>query len=233
MTVKRNLSLTPRLLVGLSILTLGIALLLDNLDLLRAADILRFWFPALAIALGVMSWRYRRTAGAALVVLGVWSTLGELELLPWTSDLIGPLVLVFFGASLVWRAAFPPAPGSLPAATDSHFFTVAVWGGLRRKVSSSNFRSGEAIAVMGGCKVDLRSSFIAEDQAEIFVFAMWGGAEILVPEDWSVTSLGIPLMGGFEDQTEPPRGGSRQRLVVHGAALMGGVEIRNHEEGER
>lgn len=232
MTALRSFRLTPRLLVGLAILVVGVALLLDNLGLLRADEILRFWFPGLLIALGVMSWKHRRAVGAALLVLGAWSTLGELGLVPWTSDLIGPLILVFFGASLVWRALFRHRPGSLPAETDSHFFTVAVWSGIGRKVSSSNFRSGEAIAVMGGCKIDLRGSFIAEDEAEVFAFAMWGGAEILVPEDWAVTNRGIALMGGFDDASEPPRGGSRQRLVVHGAALMGAVEIRNYEDGE-
>lgn len=232
MNALREMRLTPRLLIGLSILILGLALLLENLGVLRADDILRFWLPGMAIALGVMTWRHQAVVGLALIFMGSWSVLGEVELVPWSDELVGPLVLVFFGGSLVWRTFFRSRSGGVPVETDSNFFTVAVWSGLIRKVSSSDFRSGEAVAVMGGCTVDLRSSFIAEGKAEVFVFAMWGAAEILVPEDWSVTSRGIPVMGGFEDHTRPPRGGSRQRLVVYGAAFMGGVDIRNHEEEE-
>ena len=80
---------------------------------------------------------------------------------------------------------------------------------------------------MGGCEIDLRPSTIAEGPAVIECFALWGGIDLIVPEDWMVTGKVIPLMGGFEDNTKPATGGPRKELIVRGLAIMGGVEVRN------
>jgi hypothetical protein len=54
-----------------------------------------------------------------------------------------------------------------------------------------------------------------------------GGIEIVVPPSWSVVSKVIPFMGGFEDETKQPPGGSGPRLIVRGFAVMGGIGIKN------
>ena len=38
------------------------------------------------------------------------------------------------------------------------------------------------------------------------MFAFWGGIEIKVPEDWTVVTRVMPLMGGVEDKTRAPPG---------------------------
>ena len=79
---------------------------------------------------------------------------------------------------------------------------------------------------MGGCEIDLRNAEINGDAA-IDVFAMWGGIEIRVPENWTVIGRVTPLMGGFEDHTRAPQAASAHRLIVRGMVIMGGVEIKN------
>jgi hypothetical protein len=54
-----------------------------------------------------------------------------------------------------------------------------------------------------------------------------GGIEIRVPEDWTVVSHIVPLMGGVDDKTRPPQGASAHYLTLRGFAIMGGVEIKN------
>ena len=80
---------------------------------------------------------------------------------------------------------------------------------------------------MGGCEVDLRQASIMNGPAVIDAFALWGGVEIKVPKDWSVTVKGIPVIGAYEDSTEPPAVDTGQHLVVKGFAIMGGIEVTN------
>ena len=51
--------------------------------------------------------------------------------------------------------------------------------------------------------------------------------EIRVPEDWTVVSRVVPLMGGVDDKTRPPQSATAHRLVLRGFAIMGGIEIKN------
>jgi hypothetical protein len=59
------------------------------------------------------------------------------------------------------------------------------------------------------------------------VFAMWGGIEIRVPDDWTVVSRVTPVLGGFDDKTRPSPGAGAHRLVIRGFAIMGGIEVKN------
>ena len=70
--------------------------------------------------------------------------------------------------------------------------------------------------------------------ASIYVFALMGGVEIIVPPDVRLESDGFAIMGGFEDQlTEPASTDPNVPLVrVHGMAIMGGVEARVAAPGD-
>ena len=103
---------------------------------------------------------------------------------------------------------------------------MAILGGVSRGSSSRDFRGGDLTAILGGCEIDLRRAAI-NGEAVIDIFAMWGGIELKVPEDWAVESRVTPLLGGVEDKTRPPQGASAHRLLLRGFAIMGGVEIKN------
>jgi hypothetical protein len=135
---------------------------------------------------------------------------------------------------------WPPSPPSPPkvesAFTDtsaprgrrdnSTMNIVAIMAGVSRGNNSSNFRRADLMAFMGGCEIDLRKAAI-NGEAVIDIFCMWGGIEIRVPEDWTVVSHIVPIMGGVEDKTRPPQTATAHRLTLRGLALMGGIEIKN------
>lgn len=103
---------------------------------------------------------------------------------------------------------------------------VAVLSGVSERNGSRAFRRADLMAVMGGCEIDLRGATI-HGEAVIDLFAMWGGIEIRVPDDWTVVNQVVPLMAGAENNTRPPRVHAGHTLRVRGMAIMGGVEIKN------
>jgi cell wall-active antibiotic response 4TMS protein YvqF len=110
--------------------------------------------------------------------------------------------------------------------TNSTMTAMAILGGVSRGNNSRAFRGADLLAIMGGCEIDLRKAAI-NGEAVVDVFAMWGGIEIRVPEDWTVVSQVFPLMGGVDDKTRPPQNATAHRLVLRGFAIMGGIEIKN------
>ncbi len=221
--------LTPQLVLGVIIAVAGVLLTLDNMGVAHAGDYLRYW-PVGLIAIGLVKlWqagqgRCGGLGGALLVGAGTLLLLDALDMIRLSIDAIWPMLLVFFGMSMVWRGwrGHRAAPSDDAALVSS----IAVLGGLKRGNSSRAFRGGDLTAIMGGCEVDLRQAAI-DGEAVIDVFAMWGGIEIRVPEDWSVSNRVMPLLGGVDDKTHPPPGAAAHRLVLRGFAIMGGIEVKN------
>ena len=193
-------------------------------------------------------------AGLLFTLVGSWLQAEELNIIHIRLWQIWPLALVIFGGYLVWQGVSGRDPGGKasasgpvlsesgdrpPSTTDwgcdaptrivdanSTLSAMAILSGVSRGNNSRAFRGADLLAIMGGCQLDLRQAAI-NGEAVIEVFAMWGGIEIRVPEDWTVSSRIVPLMGGVEDKTRPPQGATAHRLILRGFAIMGGVEIKN------
>jgi predicted membrane protein len=139
-----------------------------------------------------------------------------------TAGIIILALIVFF---------FVNGPGSRASerrksSTDADFSDTAFLGGVERQDSSPAFRSGDATAVMGGIKLDLRNATMEGNEATIDVTAVMGGAEIYVPRTWTVVNHVTPILGGVTDHTHPSDGNTK-RLIIEGTAVMGGVDIKN------
>ena len=150
------------------------------------------------------------------------SNLGYISFGIWD---LWPVILVIAGLSLILK---PFRRRRVKTAEDSGVFeTTAILGGSSRSLSAADFRGGDAVAIMGGCEIDLRDCGSEGGPAEIDTFAFWGGIEIKVPNDWEVQVKGVAILGGYADETRTVPGESRKVLVITGTAIMGGVEIHN------
>ena len=228
--LEAGIRVTPQLFVGLIVILVGVLMTLDNLQLLDAERYFRFW-PAGLIALGLIKvWNSREGFGGSFggfmfVVIGTWLLLEQTALVRLSFWDMWPALLVFFGLFLVWQGL--SGPRRRPIGDSNAFVSAtAVLGGVARGNNSSGFRGGDLTAVMGGCEIDLRHASI-DGEAVLDVFALWGGIEMRVPEDWTVVSRITPILGGVDDKTRPPQAASRHRLVLRGFVVMAGVEIKN------
>jgi predicted membrane protein len=220
---------TPQLLMGLLIIIVGVVFTLDNLGIEEADRYIRYW-PAGLIAIGLLKlWQSRgggAFAGLVFITVGTWLLLQSLGLVHVNFWDMWPLLLVLFGASMVWQGLRGGRRPAIASDANDTVSALAVLSGVNRGNNSRAFKGGDLTAVMGGCEIDLREATI-EGEAVLDVFAMWGGIEIRVPESWTVVGRVTPLLGGFDDKTRPPQPVSTQRLVIRGVVIMGGVEVKN------
>lgn len=231
---------TPHLVLGLIIVVVGVLLTLDNLEVLDAREYLRYW-PALLMVYGIVKMlqpdsRGSRYWGLILTFVGAALLVDKLYILDFRLWDFWPLLLVALGAMMILKTKTRPAEGhgrttNMPDAptidTNSVVNASAILGGSRRNVHTNDFRGGELTAVMGGCDIDLRNASITTNPAVIDVFAFWGGIAIKVPQTWSVSFEGTPVLGGYDDKTFRQGGEGQQRLIIRGTVVMGGVEVSN------
>ena len=233
----RHSRATGRLIFGAVLLTLGTLWTLDNLGLMDASLVLRFW-PVALVAFGLarlFGWGVPRTPllGGILTFVGVQLLLGEFDLVHFSLLRLWPVVLILAGGSILWRSLRGPGQSTGDIEQASDFSVLAIMGANTRRVSSQAFHSADVSAVMGGVELDLREAHAAAERVYIDVFAWWGGIDIMVPDGWKVESQGVPVMGAIEDNTYPPSGTPTAILVVRGVAIMGGVEIKSAPRKDR
>lgn len=226
--VARNASPWSKLVSGAVVLTLGVIFWLDQTGRIDAWDVLQWWSVAL-IASGLATLAERRYAGAiVLIILG-------LAFLPSTTFLpplhighllaIWPLLITAAGVTLIVQAL---KPATKDVTREKAFRAIALMAGNNRRIATQGFAGGEAVAVMGGCEIDLTQATLAPD-AVIDVLAFWGGIELKVPRGWRIENRVLPLLGALTDNTT---GGSDAgpRLVLRGSVIMGAIEVKNPKE---
>jgi hypothetical protein len=213
-----------KLLVGVFITAVGILLTLDNLGMVDAHLYLAWW-PLLLIAIGVVKIMGdgSRILGVALIIAGGWLTAYNLGYVRFTIFDAWPLILIAVGVGFVARAVGwkPELPASLGSST--------TWGVLsERKVreTSSEFAGRRYVAFLGSCEIDLTDANITSSPAVIETIAVMGGVEVLVPYEWEIVGEVVPVMGGFEVKVRPSASTGKQ-LIVRGAAVMGGVNVKS------
>ena len=221
--------ITPRLIVGLGILTLGLLWTLDNLDLIEA-DRITDWWPIIIVFAGLARFanpQMHRLGSGLIVLFGALLLLDSIDLIDVDFGDLFPLVIVLVGGKIVWDAMSRRTPPPVGSSSDDAVQAFAVMAGLKRQNTSSEFRGASLNAIMGGVELDLRGARIAEGQeAVIDAFAFWGGVEIRIPETWRVRDNVLPMLGGVDDKTHPT-GNTGPVLHLRGTAIMGGIEVKN------
>ena len=216
-------------IIGMGVLAVGAILLLDNFGVTDATDLFAYW-PVLFILVGISHFvrprgSRRYTAGSIFIFVGVVILLSNLGYISFGIWDLWPVILVIAGLSLILKPF--RRRGALIGEDTGVFEATAILGGAGRHLSAANFQGGDAIAIMGGCEIDLRDCGSEGGPAEIDTFAFWGGVEIKVPEEWEVQVKGVAILGAYSDTTRTIEGDGRKVLVITGMAIMGGVDIKN------
>jgi predicted membrane protein len=249
-------SSSSRICSGLVILVIGLVFLLRNFGLYIPGWI--FTWPMLLIAIGLLigfkrdfkgvGWLVMVLIGGSFLVGDIWGQevskyyFGGALIVAGLYMILGPKSVDCKGKGFSkrwerkfekkadWKAAEKESYAASYANADKNDIleSVSVFGGSHQHIHSKNFKGGEAIAVFGGCDVNLTQADF-EGTIELDVVALFGGVKIIVPPSWEVKSEVVAIFGGLDDKrslgpvsTEP-----RKILKIQGVTIFGGVEIRN------
>jgi predicted membrane protein len=233
----RSAFVSPQFLLGIMIIAVGVIFILENLEIIYAGNILRFW-PAILVVFGVSKIAQARNMsgqifGWILAAAGTLMLLDVMDLIQFRLWDWWPVVLIIIGLNFLRSSQYRKRSAAehpfQNTATDSDAYikNMAMLSGVKRIITSKEFRGGELSALMGGCEIDLREAEMKGNEAVIDVNIIMGGVEMRVPMGWTVSVEATPIMGGVEDKTYPPKEGIVRKLVLTGTIIMGGVEVKN------
>ncbi len=121
-----------------------------------------------------------------------------------------------------------PAPDAAATPRESRRWHVAVMSGHSTRGRWRIGQKTHAVAVMGGCDLDLRRAEIDGPEVNITAVAFWGGINVIVPEGFDVELRGFSFMGGRSIRLrDVPIVPGSPRIVVRGFAVMGGIDVKS------
>lgn len=210
-----RLRVTTNLAFGICLILLGTVLILDRLQILAAAQLLRLWPIALVLvglAMVVQSFQGGDAAASAR---------GDMRL--------GHVVFWVFIAAIFWNGLPNDGIVRSDSSVSERPSVVALLGRHRQISSTPRFRGAEVTSIMGRADLDLRKTTVAAgDEPAIEVFTVMGASTIRVPEGWHVDVRAMPVLGGVRDRREGPRDAAgAPRIVIRGFVMLGGLEIRS------
>ncbi len=216
--------------IGAILIGIGVLIILGNVGVLE-----NFWgylgtyWPVILILAGLFNLANNpagRFGGFLVLAVGTLLLVNNLEEVNLFSYVyFWPIVLILAGLWFVFRGSWEPVEVDRDTVN-----SVALFSGNSSRIVSQNFKGGSNVSVFGGSKIDLRDAEIAGDEAKLDVFAMFGGADVFVPEDWRLVIKGVPLFGGLDDKTSNPpseEGSPGPTLVINYLAMFGGVDVKN------
>jgi predicted membrane protein len=200
-----------QIVIGLAIAIMGVLFTLDNLHILRARAVLRFW-PIAFVAIGVTQIANAKTptrvwGGIIWVVVGTVMLLDRAGLLYVNIWALWPLVLVLVGGRIFLHAMNPAETrGEVsPTPPGANLPIIDAKPGETNWIPESNptatatpAPTTSAVAVMGGFNRKVVSSVF--ERAELTAFM--GGGKLDLREAALANGHGVvdifALMGGFE-----------------------------------
>jgi predicted membrane protein len=100
-----------------------------------------------------------------------------------------------------------------------------------RQIVSQSFKGGKITAIFGGMELDLTKAGLAPGRSELEIACIFGGATIIVPDDWFVKIEVTPILGGFNDSRKLIPGRTidpAKQLIIRGAVIFGGGEVKSY-----
>jgi len=118
---------------------------------------------------------------------------------------------------------------SEPAIMEDIIDSTSIFGGVKKVITSKNFKGGEIVCFMGGTEINLSQADIT-GPVTIEIFQAFGGTKLIVPPHWEIRSETVAIFGGIEDK-RPPQPGTfdpNKILILDGTTIFGGIEIKSY-----
>jgi predicted membrane protein len=225
-----------RPIIGVILVLAGLFLVLRNTGFFPDfIDHVIFSWPMLLVAIGLVMTLGASEKTSGVIVMAV----GGFFLIPMifretfhAYNMFWPSIFIIIGVIFIaTKRRGLNAVSTTGLTGDDYIDIVNVFSGGERQIVSENFKGGKISAVFGGTELDLTKAKLAPGRNELEIACIFGGATLIVPDDWNISISVTPVLGGFTDSRKLLPGrtvDSTRQLVIKGAVIFGGGEIKSY-----
>jgi predicted membrane protein len=225
-----------RTLIGVVLVLAGLFLVIRNTGFFpEFIDNVIFSWPMLLVAIGLVMTLGASEKTGRIIVMAV----GGFFMIPLIFretfhmyNMFWPSIFIIIGIIfIVSRRRGWNAISTKGVVGDDYIDYVNVFSGGERQIVSQNFKGGKVTAVFGGIELDLTKANLATGVSDLEIACVFGGATLIVPDDWHITIEVTPILGGFSDSRKLTPGRTvdpSKHLFIRGAVVFGGGEVKSY-----
>jgi len=133
--------------------------------------------------------------------------------------------VAFFVSALAFAASKKRDAPPKPAEDSDEIALAAVFEPLQFRSTATAFRGGTIECWFGGGEIDLRGATLDPAGATLRMTAVFGGANLVVPEAWRLDNRVVGIFGGAGGPPRSTPAPDAPLLTIEGTAIFGGSGI--------
>ena len=228
---------------GIILLIIGGALLAQKMG--APLPYWLFSWPVLLILIGIITGikhNFRNTSWLIMIGIGAFflsdKLIDDMNLKPYF------LPILFIGLGLIfilrpkkkwhlekdkWNNDNTLVKTYEPTSADDVVTSTSIFSGVKKIVTSKDFKGGEIICFMGGAEINLSQADITSP-VSIDILQAFGGTKLIVPPHWEIRTDAVVVFGGIEDKRpiQPGTFDPNKILILKGTTVFGGIEIKSY-----
>lgn len=222
-----------RILWGIILIGVGLLLGLNAFEIIHIDLFFDGWWTLFIIIpsiIGLISSR-DKTGSIIGLCIGVFLLLCCRDVLGFDIiwKLLLPVIIIIFGIRMI-SGGFKNGKSNevikkIKENGEELRCSSAIFSGQNMNFSGEVFHGAELNAVFGGLKCDLRNA-VFESDCVIHASAVFGGIDILVPNNINVRINSNSIFGGASNKTAHNQIENAVTLYIKADCLFGGVEIK-------
>ena len=222
-----------RILWGVVLVAIGVLLVLNTLGIIKFDPFFRgFGTLFIIIPCGIGLITDRNKIGSLIgLTVGVALLLAARDVI--TYDLIWklclPFAIIFIGLAVIFKTFGKREAREVEKKLRENGTRLeeycATFTGMNVDFASKEFTGVSASAIFGGIKLDLRAASINSDSV-IKVASIFGGADILLPDDVNVKLSSSSVFGGVSNKRKQKNIEGAHTVYISANCIFGGCDIK-------
>ncbi len=223
---------TTNIFLGIVLIALGVIIGLNAFEITNINIFFEGWWTLFIIVpcvFGLFN-DTNKTGSIIGILIGVALLLFVRDVISFDIilKLAVPVILVIIGVSLIFKDVLNGKTKEKIKEINKEqkgLEYVATFSGQDINFNDEKFTGAEASAIFGGVKLDLRKAIIEQDTV-INVCAIFGGVDILVPDNINIKTNSTSIFGGISDKRKNKDKKEAHTIYINATCVFGGTDIK-------
>jgi len=158
------------------------------------------------------------------LLIGVLLLLAARDIITWSAvgKIFLPALLIIVGLSIIFKRSFKTPKIENKYGTNNY---TAIFSGTEENISNEKFVGASITAIFGGVELDLRQAIIEKDVV-INCLTVFGGIDIMIPDNVKIKTSGVPVFGGIENKKETSKEDKEPTVYINYVCVFAGVDLK-------